>query len=73
MQQTLMHNARADADQRKLAEWEGQDAKTVTAPRERSSKAATEGGPSTLLTGGTASDALAAKRPRVAIPSLLGG
>jgi hypothetical protein len=70
--QTLVHNARADADQRQLAAWDRQGAKTAQAPA-KAANAAGGGGPSTLLTGGTAADALSAKKPRTAASSLLGG
>lgn len=64
---------RADADQAKLAAWDRQGAKTAQAPGRRGVDASLAGGPSSLLTGGTASDALTAKKPRTGQPSLLGG
>lgn len=62
---------RADADQEKLAAWDRQGAKAAQAPGRRASTGGA-GGPSTLLTGGTAADALSVKRTRAGLPSLLG-
>lgn len=74
MQENVVQNQRADADQRKLAAWDRQGAKSAQAPGRAGVNAAVGGGgPSSLITGGTASDALAAKKPRTGQPSLLGG
>lgn len=69
-----IHNDRADADARKLASMPRKSATQAQAPGRGGVNAAVGGGgPSTLLTGGTASDALVGKKSAVGKTSLLSG
>ncbi len=63
----------AAADAADLASLPRQEGKAAQAPGRRAAPGGTVGGPTTLLTGGTAADALSVKRTRAGLPSLLGG
>lgn len=67
-------NQQAAADAGYLATAGRQDAKAPGTPAAgRAGQTSGGAGYSTLLTGGTASNALTAKKPRSGVPSLLGG
>jgi hypothetical protein len=76
MGETILNNrreAQVRADAAHLASIPRQEGKAAQAPGRRAPGAANGGGPTTLLTGGTAADALSVKRTRAGVPSLLGG